>query len=97
MLKWMWGRPTMLVSPRFMVASALVFAFMGAFGWEASQAWVARHEVRWVGPVSIVDDPVHEWDLTSPWERCLAAVEAAELPAWMWECREYPDYPQDLP
>lgn len=40
-----------------------------------------------------VPDEVHVWDLTSPWDRCLAAMEGAELPDWMWECRETPDQP----
>jgi hypothetical protein len=28
------------------------------------------------------------FDLTSPFERCLAAMEAAEIPADLWECRQ---------
>ena len=31
---------------------------------------------------------VHEWDITDPWERCLSAMEAAEIPGDMWECHE---------
>lgn len=30
------------------------------------------------------------YDLTNPFDRCLLAVESAELPGWMWECRETP-------
>lgn len=30
----------------------------------------------------------HDWDLTDPWERCLAAMEQAEIPGDMWECHE---------
>lgn len=31
---------------------------------------------------------VHSWDITDPWERCLSAMEAAEIPGDMWECHE---------
>lgn len=37
-------------------------------------------EVRYVRPV---------FDISNPFERCLAAVESAELPGWMWECNEF--------
>jgi hypothetical protein len=36
-----------------------------------------------------VPDPERSFDLGSDFERCLAAMDAAELPGWMWECREY--------
>jgi hypothetical protein len=32
--------------------------------------------------------PTH--DLTDPFDRCLSAVESAELPAWVWECHQTP-------
>lgn len=31
-----------------------------------------------------------DWDLTDPYDRCLAAMADAEIPADQWDCYEYP-------
>lgn len=39
-------------------------------------------------PVDWEPEPRHSFDLVNPWERCLAAMEEAEIPGDMWECHE---------
>ena len=69
---------------RALLAIVALSAVAGAAGWNIGaqhfRAPVVRWEVR----------EVHEFDLSDPWERCLAAVEDARIPGWMWECREFP-------
>lgn len=79
--------------PLILTTAALSMGiFIGAM-WQAMRehAEVRTHighvvdsPALWVLPL-----PAHDFDLANPFDRCLAAMEAAEIPGWMWECREY--------
>lgn len=82
MLAWVWGRPSHLVSTRFAVAMLIMASVAGAVGADLGRTLTAPTVVR--------VREVHSFDLANPWERCLDAMEAAEIPGDMWECYEYP-------
>lgn len=78
-----WGRPSHLVSGRFLVFAMLASAGLGIVAWDAGRALgrpVVVH-TEWRKP---------DWDLADPFERCLAAMEQAEIPGDMWKCYETP-------
>lgn len=73
------------------VAATLAGQYLGTrAGTPTVTAWGVKDLVGY--PVgSVVGNGV--WDahlviLGDPFTRCLDAMEAAQLPAWMWECRE---------
>lgn len=66
---------------RVFVTLLATAAVAGAVGWnlgvQLSRQVVVHVEYRRI-----------PWDLSDPWERCLAAMEQAEIPGDMWECHE---------
>jgi hypothetical protein len=85
MFRWLMRGTAVTMSGRLVVAVMVGSSIMGALGFDAWRTLTAPtvFVVREV-------EPVHVWDLANPWERCLAAMEAAEIPGDMWECYEYP-------
>ena len=70
------------VPANLLIAIGILFPVAGAVGWN-----VGAQAFR---PVVVHTEPrrFHNWDIADPWERCLAAMEAAEIPGDMWECHE---------
>lgn len=82
-----------VMSTRFLVVLLCLASVAGAAGSMAVQGWAQYARVGWsvqgVRPLSEPLDTETQFDLGSPFERCLAAVDGAELPGWMWECHEF--------
>jgi len=85
-----------LTRPREVSVGLIVWTVVCAtvgmvLGVPVAQAELDRHGVGWgVRGVRPVSSPTEvQFDLGSDFERCLAAVEAAHLPGWMWECHEF--------
>lgn len=96
LLRLIWGRPSMMISKRFALVMMVASGLACTYAYEAGKAYVARTHPVWVGPVEIVaQDPA--WDLGNDFDRCLAAMDAAEIPGWMWECREFEPMPAPTP
>lgn len=88
-----------LVETRFMIMFGLACAVAGGLG-ATLIAEVARpahgHVINRTPDLSdvwVLPQPAHEWDLVDPWQRCMAAMESAEIPGDMWVCYE----PSTLP
>lgn len=84
-----------IVSTRFAVALASLLVASGALiGAGVSLAVSAPPQVMLterapdLSDVWVLPQPGPGFDLTNDWERCLAAMESAEIPGWMWECHE---------
>lgn len=71
------------------VTGAVITGMVASEGHPASGV-ITEDDPRWdcatMGNRVCGTSPV---DLTDPFTRCLEAMEAAEIPAWMWECREH--------
>lgn len=84
MLRWLLKGTEVTFPGRLLVASMLISAVLGAIG--ADMAESARRPV-----VIHAEWRQIPWDLSDDWQRCLAAMQDAEIPGDMWECHEHPE------
>lgn len=87
------------MSTRFLVVllagTAVLSSALSVGGYALGQVWARElsGQAAQVSPIvwtESVPDPERSFDLGSDFERCLAAMDAAHLPGWMWECHEFP-------
>lgn len=75
---------------RLLKASIVLAVFVAGMGTGMLTAWQSPTEDSpgWDCTTQGDRSCSGRWDLTNPFERCLAAMEQAEIPADVWECRE---------
>lgn len=73
-----------LVSTSFAVAFAAAFALGGVL----VGTGIAQISTPPAAPTTHGADPHPTPSSGNPWQRCLAAMEDAQIPGWMWECHE---------
>lgn len=83
MLRWLLKGTEVTFPGRLLVVTMLASATLGAFlhdaGVKAVQPVIMHAEWRRI-----------PFDLSDDWQRCLAAMQDAEIPGDVWECHEHP-------